>query len=87
MIVLPVDTPDVPAAAVARVARRAASDALAQAAYDGAPGHPVLLGRSHWAAVSAAVRGDIGARPYLIAQDAALIECSDLWSGADRDTP
>jgi len=86
VVVLPVDTPDVPPTAVARVVRRAGADALAQATYDGAPGHPVLLGRNHWGPVAASIRGDIGARPYLIAQDAQLIECGDLWSGADCDT-
>ncbi|MFJ4037119.1 NTP transferase domain-containing protein [Microbacterium sp. NPDC090007] len=84
-LVLPVDTPDIVPAAVARLRRRAAPDALGQATYGGAPGHPVLLGRAHWAPLSAAVRGDLGARPYLIARDAELIECGDLWSGADHD--
>jgi CTP:molybdopterin cytidylyltransferase MocA len=86
VVVLPVDTPDVPATAVARLTRRAEPGALAQATYDGAPGHPVLLGRAHWAGISVAVTGDIGARPYLIAQEADLVECGDLWSGTDRDT-
>ncbi|MDZ5145296.1 nucleotidyltransferase family protein [Microbacterium testaceum] len=85
VVVLPVDTPDVPRAAVARVARRASADALVQATYGGAPGHPVLLGRDHWGPVAASIRGDIGARPYLIAQDAQLVECGDLWSGVDHD--
>lgn len=84
-VVVPVDTPELVPAAVERVARRAAPAALAQASYDGAPGHPVLLGRAHWEAVATTARGDIGARPYLIAQGAALVECVDLWSGADRD--
>ncbi|MDT0116777.1 NTP transferase domain-containing protein [Microbacterium sp. PRF11] len=86
-VVLPVDTPDVPAAAIARIARRAHPDALSQATYRGVPGHPVLLGRAHWEPLSATVRGDTGARPYLIAQGADFVECGDLWSGADRDTP
>ncbi|CAN3700718.1 Nicotine blue oxidoreductase [Microbacterium sp. MM2322] len=85
VVVLPVDTPDVVPAAIARLVRRAAPDALAQAAYTGEPGHPVLIGRAHWAAVGASVRGDVGARPYLIAQEAEFVECGDLWSGADRD--
>ncbi|KTS55799.1 hypothetical protein NS206_14830 [Microbacterium testaceum] len=84
-IVMPVDTPDATPAAIARLVRRAQPDALAQAVYDGSPGHPVLIGRAHWGAVSAAVRGDFGARPYLIAQNAELVECGDLWSGRDRD--
>lgn len=84
-IVMPVDTPDASPAAIARLVRRAEPEALAQAVYDGSPGHPVLIGRAHWDALSAAVSGDIGARPYLIAQNAELVECGDLWSGMDRD--
>ncbi len=84
-VIMPVDTPDASPAAIARLVRRARPDALAQAVYDGVPGHPVLIGRAQWSAVRAAVRGDIGARPYLIAQQAELVECGDLWSGADRD--
>lgn len=84
-VVLPVDTPDATASAVARVARFTAPGALAYAAYDGAPGHPVLIGRDHWALVAASVRGDVGARPYLVAAGADAVECGDLWSGADRD--
>ena len=37
---------------------------------DGAPGHPVLIGRDHWGPLLAALRGDEGARGYL-AQAAA----------------
>lgn len=85
VVVLPVDTPDAPPSAVARLVRRAAPDTLAFAAYDGSPGHPVLIGREHWSAVTASVRGDVGARPYLVAQGADAVECGDLWSGADRD--
>lgn len=84
-VVVPVDTPELVPAAVARLIRHAGADALAQAVYDGVPGHPVLLGRAHWSALASAVRGDVGARPYLIAQDATLVECADLWSGADHD--
>jgi CTP:molybdopterin cytidylyltransferase MocA len=32
-------------------------------------------------------RGDRGARDYLRAHEVALIECSDLGSGEDIDTP
>jgi len=84
-VVLPVDTPDVPPDAVARVGRHAAPDALFQASYAGVPGHPVLLGREHWGPIAATARGDVGARPYLVGRDAGFIECGDLWSGADRD--
>lgn len=88
-VVIPVDTPDLPAAAVARVLAAATEPraALARAVYDGRPGHPVLLGADHLAAVVAEAEGDTGAGPYLARHDAAAIECGDLWSGRDRDTP
>ncbi|WP_424711771.1 nucleotidyltransferase family protein [Microbacterium sp. SLBN-111] len=85
IVVVPVDTPELPPAAVARLASRATADALAFAAYGGAPGHPVVIGRTHWAALAAAVGGDVGARPYLRAHGAEAVECGDLWSGRDRD--
>ncbi len=85
VVILPVDTPDATSSAVARLARRAARGSLAYATYDDAPGHPVLIGRDHWSAVAASVRGDVGARPYLVAAGADAVECGDLWSGTDRD--
>ncbi|MFB3978226.1 nucleotidyltransferase family protein [Microbacterium proteolyticum] len=87
VVVVPVDTPELPAAAVARLVDRARSVALAYATYAGAPGHPALLGREHWDALTGAVRGDVGAGPYLRAHRAEAVECGDLWSGADRDVP
>ena len=83
-----VDLPGVPAAAVARLAAVAGPDVVARAAYDGRPGHPVLLGRTHWAAVRAAAVGDAGARGYLAGRtDVALVECGDLAEPDDVDTP
>jgi CTP:molybdopterin cytidylyltransferase MocA len=83
-----VDLPDVSAAVVRRVvAAGAGLDALARAAYDGRPGHPVLLGRHHWAGVADSATGDKGARDYLAAHDAVLVECGDLATGRDRDSP
>ncbi|MGF9756067.1 NTP transferase domain-containing protein [Microvirga sp. 0TCS3.31] len=81
-----VDLPDVDAAVVARVvaASHGRGD-LARAAYDGVPGHPVLLGRDHWAGVVASATGDRGARDYLAAHDVDLVECGDLATGADVD--
>ena len=58
---------------------------LARAAYDGVPGHPVLLGRDHWAGVVASATGDRGARDYLAAHDVDLVECGDLATGVDVD--
>ncbi len=81
-----VDTPDVGAAVVARVL--AADAPLARASYHGSGGHPVLLHRSHWAAVADAATGDHGARDFLRGrEDVLAVECADLASGADIDTP
>ncbi|MWC00434.1 nucleotidyltransferase family protein, partial [Agromyces sp. MMS17-SY077] len=63
------------------------ASALARATYRGLPGHPVLLGRDHWAPLAAALHGDRGAGPYLVAQGALAVECGDLATGADRDRP
>lgn len=81
-----VDLPDVDAAVVGRlVAVSRGPDDLARASYGGTPGHPVLLGRDHWAAVVETATGDRGARDHLAAHDVALVECGDLATGADID--
>lgn len=89
VIVLPVDVPEVTAAAVRRVAALAAPDVLARADYDDGPGHPVLLGRAHWAGARESARGDAGARDYLRAHRAEvrLVPCADIASGTDVDRP
>lgn len=79
-----VDLPDVGPDVVRRVL--AAQGDLARASYDGKPGHPVLIGRSHWSAIAAQATGDRGARDYLAAADAQLVDCSDLATGDDVDT-
>ena len=86
-VVLTVDTPGVTAAAVARLAAHAAPDALARASYDGAPGHPVLLGRDHWPGVAALAVGDTGARAYLKTHRPVDVPCGDIADGADADHP
>ncbi|RKT56305.1 nucleotidyltransferase family protein [Saccharothrix australiensis] len=87
VVVLPVDTPGVTAAAVRRFVDLAAPAALARASYRGAPGHPVLIGREHWAGVSSAATGDAGARHYLRVHGAARVPCEDVADGADVDRP
>jgi nicotine blue oxidoreductase len=86
-----VDLPGVGAAAIERLAAAAVEagpDVLARAAYHGVPGHPVLLGRAHWAGVRAAARGDAGARGYLAGHPALrLVECGDVADPGDVDTP
>jgi CTP:molybdopterin cytidylyltransferase MocA len=81
-----VDLPDLTAAVVARVLAAAAGpDSLVRASYDGEPGHPVLIGRDHWADVTAAAVGDRGARDYLAGATVTLVECGDLATGRDVD--
>jgi CTP:molybdopterin cytidylyltransferase MocA len=81
-----VDLPDVDAEVVRRVVAAATGrGVLARAAYDGEPGHPVLLGRDHWPGVAATATGDRGARDYLAAREVTLVECGDLATGHDRD--
>lgn len=88
VILAPVDAPGIPASAVARIVDALGAHpyaALVRATYRGRPGHPVALGRDHWASVSASLSGDRGAGAYLAARGAASVECSDLWDGADID--
>jgi CTP:molybdopterin cytidylyltransferase MocA len=83
-----VDLPDVGAPVVRRLRGLGdAPDLLARASYDGVPGHPVLLGRDHWPGVVDTATGDRGARDYLAAHEVTLVECGDLATGQDRDTP
>lgn len=89
VLVTLVDLPDIAAAVVERVLRGGGREeqALARATYGGSPGHPVLLGRAHWAGVAATARGDRGARDYLREHPPLEIECGDLATGRDVDTP
>jgi CTP:molybdopterin cytidylyltransferase MocA len=83
-----VDLPDVGSDVVRRMLDVPFSaDTLARAAYDGAPGHPVLIGRSHWAGVIESATGDQGARTYLGGHEVELVECGDLATGRDVDGP
>lgn len=87
-----VDLPDVGTEVHRRVleAARAAGElraGLVRAAYGGVPGHPVLVGREHWKALSDSVFGDRGARDCLRGRDVTLVECGDLATGADVDQP
>ncbi len=87
VVVTLVDLPDVTAEVVRRVTGLGTDPGvLARASYDGAPGHPVLLGRDHWAGVAATATGDRGARDYLADHDVFVVECGDLATGRDVDT-
>lgn len=83
-----VDLPDVGPDVVTRLLEgRREPTTLARAAYDGRPGHPVLLGRDHLAGALAAAEGDRGARDYLADRAVELVECGDLATGRDVDRP
>jgi molybdenum cofactor cytidylyltransferase/nicotine blue oxidoreductase len=82
-----VDMPGMTPEALAAVAAHAAPDALAVATYDGVRGHPVLLGRDHWAGVIATATGDEGARRYLATHDVLEVDCTGLADPTDLDVP
>lgn len=86
-VVTLVDMPGMTADALARLAAGAAPDALAVATYDGVRGHPVLLGRDHWAGVAATATGDEGARSYLAEHDVTEVDCTGLADPTDLDVP
>ena len=86
VVVTPVDTPDAPARPSVECSATLRGGApLVQAVYGGVPGHPVAIARSHFAALTEALVGDRGARPYLVTHGVVEVECADLWSGADID--
>lgn len=86
-VVTLVDLPDVGADVVRRLVAGVGPTTLRRASYDGRPGHPVVIGRDHWAAIAAEVGGDQGARGYLGSHGTELVECGDLASGRDVDRP
>jgi CTP:molybdopterin cytidylyltransferase MocA len=82
-----VDLPDVGTDVVRRLLDPAPTRAtLRRASYDGAVGHPVVIGRDHWTGVAAETSGDRGARGYLATHDVEVVECGDLATGRDQDT-
>jgi nicotine blue oxidoreductase len=89
VVVVLVDQPGITAEAVCRVAAAARADALVMAGYRRRRGHPVLLGRDHWAGVAALATGDTGARPYLHrhAGDVRVVPCGDVADDRDMDIP
>ncbi|ASN51723.1 NTP transferase domain-containing protein [Sinomonas sp. R1AF57] len=60
---------------------------LRRAEYGGRPGHPVLIGRDHWAPLLAELAGDRGAGPYLAAHGAEAVDCTGLGGDLDIDLP
>lgn len=85
VLVTLVDLPGMSAEGLRRVLSSRSS--IAQGAFNGERGHPVLLSREHWAGVLEVARGDAGAREYLRAQSALidLVEIGDVAEGTDLD--
>ncbi|TQL03200.1 NTP transferase domain-containing protein [Cellulomonas sp. SLBN-39] len=87
-VVTLVDLPELDARAVARVtAAPVGPGHLRRAVFDARPGHPVLVGRDHWAPLLPHLHGDAGARGYLRDHPPVPVDCSDLPGGVDHDTP
>jgi CTP:molybdopterin cytidylyltransferase MocA len=90
VVVLLVDQPGVKGEAVrALLAAHDAGAELAVASYPEGTGHPVLIGRGHWPGVRELAVGDTGARPYLAAHAADVVEvdCTGRGDALDADTP
>ncbi len=88
-LVLLADQPRITAQVITLVAdagaRTPGVDAV-RAAYDGVPGHPVLLRRTLLDRVGR-LTGDLGARDLLADADVRLVEAGRLCDPADVDTP
>jgi nicotine blue oxidoreductase len=82
-----VDTPGVTPEAVARVLASGAE--LAAASYQGERGHPVLIPARYFTEAREGAVGDAGARALLRAHagELRLVECGDVASPDDVDTP
>jgi CTP:molybdopterin cytidylyltransferase MocA len=96
VVVTLVDLPGLRPEAVERLRAGAHRRTLAQAFYDGRPGHPVVVGTDHAEALIAALtagreddaaHADRGARAFLAANGATEVDCSDLGGGDDVDRP
>ncbi|NUP73636.1 MAG: NTP transferase domain-containing protein [Sinomonas sp.] len=82
-----VDLPRLAPEALTRVTSGAVDrSSLRRAVYAGRPGHPVLLGRAHWAPLRAGLAGDAGAGPYLREQGAEAVDCTGLGGDEDVDS-
>jgi CTP:molybdopterin cytidylyltransferase MocA len=82
-----VDLPDVGPDVIRRMRELSSTEVLARASYGNGPGHPVLVGRDHWTAITEELTGDSGARSYLQRHGVVDVDCSDLATGVDIDDP
>jgi nicotine blue oxidoreductase len=89
VVIALVDQPEIGPEAVVRLRASWARGAVAaQATYDGAPGHPVLLDRITWTEVGRLATGDTGARAWLRAhpEQVVSVDCTGTGRATDVDT-
>ncbi|MGH3417715.1 MAG: nucleotidyltransferase family protein [Actinocrinis sp.] len=89
-LILLVDQPLIGRRAVNAVLRAWRGGArIACAGYGAGRGHPVLLGREHWAEVARSAAGDRGARGFLArrADELVIVPCDGLALPYDLDVP
>lgn len=79
-------TPQVIAAVVGQAQAAPSGTVAVRATYDGAPGHPVALGRAMLPRLER-LSGDAGARGLLGGADVMTFEAARLCDPADVDTP
>jgi CTP:molybdopterin cytidylyltransferase MocA len=90
VVIALVDQPLIGPAAVRRLIAAFQEGAqIAVACYQGKPRNPVLIARSHWAAVAESAAGDAGARTFLRDHRELVteVECADIGRPDDLDTP
>lgn len=94
LLILPVDTPGIGAAAIRRLIHHwrqggARRDAVLVATYQGQQRNPVLIARDHWSDITKSLTGDAGARQWLTAHPELLtsVACEDIADPTDLDTP
>jgi molybdenum cofactor cytidylyltransferase/nicotine blue oxidoreductase len=89
VLVAPVDMPGLTVEAIRRVALLPYPGALVCGTFAGRRSYPMLLGRAHWPGISTLARGDVGARPYLLARASQVtdIACDQVAAPDDVDTP
>lgn len=86
VVVTLADEPFITSSIITMVVDTANGAHSARATYDGRPGHPVVIDKSLYQAVSA-LRGDDGAREVLESANALPVECGDTVAAFDVDTP
>lgn len=85
VLVTLVDLPGLTGEAIALLTSSAGADVLVAAQFEGTRANPVVIGRDHWAGVSAVAVGDQGARAYLADREVRLVPLDHLADGQDLD--